>query len=174
MSHHVVGQSRSKDLLLPRGQHLVHTAMAMASFFKHFHVPLMSQSECSNWSPWYPFLLLPLSSWMGIEPIHDGNGNDIKIMKIVPLLSQCEWVLRLVSTVTTTTTESIFFIQCHCEMGSAPNCNGNGNGKNGYHCSRLWCSYCDCKGKQNWLVLLAFSSQYEWAFIWRNGLMKKR
>ena len=44
----------------------------------------------------------------GIEPIHDGNGNDIKIMKIMPLLSQCEWVLRLVNTVTTTT-ESIFF-----------------------------------------------------------------
>ena len=42
---------------------------------------LQSQSEHSNWSPWYQFLLLP--SWMGIEPIHDGNGNDTKIMKIM-------------------------------------------------------------------------------------------
>ena len=30
----------------------------------------------------------------GIEPIHDGNGND-KIMKIMPLPSQCERTFKL-------------------------------------------------------------------------------
>ena len=33
---------------------------------------------------------------MGIEPIHDGNGNNTKIMKIMPLPSQCERAFKTV------------------------------------------------------------------------------
>ena len=32
---------------------------------------------------------------MGIEPIHDGNGNNTKIIKIMPLPLQCEQSLTL-------------------------------------------------------------------------------
>ena len=77
------------------GLRLFHTAMA--NFFKHFHKVLPSQCEHINWSPRYPFLPLMLPSWMGIEPIHDGNGNDTKIMKIMPLPSQCEQALTFLS-----------------------------------------------------------------------------
>ena len=30
---------------------------------------------------------------MGIEPIHDGNSNDTKVMKIISLPSQCDRAL---------------------------------------------------------------------------------
>ena len=64
-------------------------------FFQTFpYMPLPSQCEQSNWSPWYPFLPLPLPSWMGIEPIYDGSDKDTKIMKIMPLTSQCQQALK--------------------------------------------------------------------------------
>ena len=55
-----------------------------------FLLPLPSQCEQYNLLPWYPFFPLPLPSWMGIELIHDGKGNDTKIMNIMLLPSQCE------------------------------------------------------------------------------------
>ena len=87
------------------------------NFFKRFHMPLPSQCEHSNWLQWYPFLPLPLPSWMGIEPIDDGNGNDTKIMAIMPLPSQFEWVLRFVHTVVATAierTKILNFFHCCC------------------------------------------------------------
>ena len=36
-------------------------------FYKYFSMPLPSQCEHSNWSPCYPFLPLPLPSWMGTD-----------------------------------------------------------------------------------------------------------
>ena len=73
---------------------LVHIATAMANRINLFCFPLLSQCEHHNLLPWYPFFSLPLPSWMGIEPIHDGNGNNTKIMKIMPLPSQCELALK--------------------------------------------------------------------------------
>ena len=37
-----------------------------------------------------PIFSVAVVQWMGIEPIHDGNGNDTKIIKIMPLPLQCE------------------------------------------------------------------------------------
>ena len=40
--------------------------------------------------------LFSAATTMGFEPIHDGNGNDTKIMKIMLLPSQCERALNVV------------------------------------------------------------------------------
>ena len=70
----------------------VHTATVTTSFFSNISIYMLLPPQCehSNWSPSYPFLPLLLPPWMGIEPIHDGNGNDSKIIKIMPLPLQYE------------------------------------------------------------------------------------
>ena len=43
------------------------------------YLPLPLQSQYEHYLlPWYPFFLLPLTSWLDIEPICDVNGNDVK------------------------------------------------------------------------------------------------
>ena len=46
-----ISSAEIKNCYTFMGLRLVHTAMAMASFFKHFHMPLPSQCEHFNWSP---------------------------------------------------------------------------------------------------------------------------
>ena len=75
------------------GLRVVHTATARASFFEHFRVPLLSQCEHFNWSPWISIFAI------NVVVMNDSNGNDTKIMKIMPLPSQCEKALSLVQTV---------------------------------------------------------------------------
>ena len=48
-----------------------------------------TQCEHHHLTPWYSFIPLLLKLFP-IEPIHGGNGNDTKTMKIMPLPPQCE------------------------------------------------------------------------------------
>ena len=73
-------------------------------------------------------------------------GNNTKIMKSMPLPSQCQQVFTAHSHCGD---NNIFIIILVSSWnGFEPFCNDNGNRKNGYPDNRWWCSHCDGSGKQ--------------------------